>query len=86
MKKLRTEEIEPQELTLAKNHFIGSLQSDMANPFSVAEKVKNIQIFNLPKNFYQNLIDRVDQIASSEIKQAAESHFHEDSFFEVTIG
>ena len=86
LKKLRTEEIEPQELTLAKNHFIGSLQSDMANPFSVAEKVKNIQIFNLPKNFYQNLIDRVDQIASSEIKQAAESHFHEDSFFEVTIG
>lgn len=86
LKKLRTKEIEPQELTLAKNHFIGSLQSDMANPFSVAEKIKNIQIFNLPEDFYQNLIDRVDQITSSEIKQAAESHFHEESFFDVTVG
>ena len=86
LNKLRTEEVESQELTLAKNHFIGSLQSDMANPFSVAEKIKNIQIFNLNKNFYQHLIDRVDQITPSEIKQAAESHFQEESFFEVTVG
>lgn len=86
LKKLRTKEIEPQELTLAKNHFIGSLQSDMANPFSVAEKIKNIQVFNLHKDFYQNLIDRVDQITSSEIMQAAESHFHEETFFDVTVG
>jgi zinc protease len=86
LRKLRTEEVGAQELTLAKNHFIGSLQSDMANPFSVAEKIKNIRIFNLPENFYQQLIDRVDQITSSEITQAAESYFHEDSFFEITVG
>ncbi len=86
LKKIRTEEVDSQELTLAKNHFIGSLQSDMANPFSVAEKIKNIQIFNLDNNFYQDLIERVDQITPSEIKLAAESHFHEESFFEVTVG
>ncbi len=86
LKKIRTEEVDSQELTLAKNHFIGSLQSDMANPFSVAEKIKNIQISNLENNFYQDLIDRVDQITPSEIKLAAESHFHEESFFEVTVG
>ena len=86
LKKLRTNEIGEQELTLAKNHFIGSLQSDMANPFSVAEKIKSINIFGLPKDFYQHLIDRVDQITPSEIIQTAELHFHEDSFFEVTVG
>lgn len=86
LKKLRTEKIESQELTLAKNHFIGSLQSDMANPFSVAEKIKNVQIFNLTENFYQNLITQVDQITPSEILETAEAYFHEDSFSQVTIG
>jgi len=86
LRKLRIEKVDSQELTVAKNHFIGSLQSDMANPFSVAEKIKNIQIFNLDKKFYQYLIDRVNQITPMEIKLAAESHFHEDSFLEVTVG
>lgn len=86
LKKLRTEKIESHELALAKNHLIGSLQSDMANPFSVAEKIKSIRIFGLDKNFYQNLITRIDQITPSEIMETAEAHFHENSFSEVTVG
>lgn len=86
LKKLRSEEVTTQELTLAKNHFIGSLQSDMANPFAVAEKIKNIHLFSLTGDFYQRLIDKVDKITPSRVQEVAELHFHEKVFFEVTVG
>jgi len=86
LKRLRTTEIDAAELETARNHFIGSLQLEITTSFAHADKVKNILLFNLPENFYQNLISRIDRITSEDLLKIAEVYFMEDSFIEVAVG
>jgi predicted Zn-dependent peptidase len=84
--RLRTQLIEAEELETARNHFIGSLQSEITTPFAHAEKVKSMLLFNLPANYYQNMISRLDAINASDLARTAETYFNEESFFEVAVG
>lgn len=86
LKRLRTERVEPSELETARNHFIGSLQLEITTSFAHADKVKNILVFNLPQDFYQNLISEVDKISAGDLLRIAETYFSEDSFIEVAVG
>lgn len=83
---LQTIKIEESELDAAKGHFTGSIQSDTANPFSVAEKIKTIKLFSLPDNYYQTLLDRVYSITSEELRITAQSYLKDDNLFKVAVG
>lgn len=78
--------IESEELELAKQHFIGSLQGEMASPFSILSKIKNIELYQLPITYYQDLIKQIDSVTYQDLLQLAESHFKKDAFFEVSVG
>jgi predicted Zn-dependent peptidase len=86
LKRLRTEKINPDELDTARNHFIGSLQSEITTPFAHADKIKNIAMFNLPDQYYQNLIYKIDAASSANLLRIAHDYFSEDSFTEVAVG
>ncbi len=86
VRRLRVEKIDAEELETARNHFIGSLQLEITTSFAHADKIKNILIFNLTSDFYQNLITRIDNIAASDLPRIAETYFDEESFIEVAVG
>lgn len=82
IKDLRTNVVQQKELVLAKNHFIGSLQNEMSNIFAHMERFKTIYLFDLPADYYQNLIQKVDSARADDIIAVAENYLHED---EMTI-
>jgi zinc protease len=86
LKRLYTEPVPNDELEIARNHFIGSLQSEMTTPFAHADKLKSSILFNLPEGFYQNLILRIDQLTTDDLLETAALYFDQDSFFEVAVG
>ncbi|MEX1240595.1 MAG: pitrilysin family protein [Cyclobacteriaceae bacterium] len=86
LRALRTTIISPGELETTRNHFIGSLQSEMTTPFAHAEKIKTINLFGLQQDHYQRMITRIDNITPSEIAAVCERYFHEDTFYEVAVG
>ncbi len=86
IKRMRTEPVDGEELEIAKNHFLGSLQSEVANPFSVTDKIKNIQLNNLPKDYYPNLFKRIDRLTKEDLMKVGEEFVHEDSLFVATVG
>ncbi len=86
LKRLRTEKINQEELDTARNHFIGSLQSEITTPFAHADKIKNIVTFDLSDQYYQNLINKIDSLSSTELLRVANDYFSEDSFTEVAVG
>jgi predicted Zn-dependent peptidase len=86
LKQLRTEKIDEEELNLARNHFIGSLQLEITTSFAHADKIKNIILFNLSPQHYQNMINRVETITAENLIQIANQYFSEDSFVEVAVG
>ena len=78
--------VSPEELMLARNHFIGSLQTDMANLFSVIDKVRNIHIYQLPQSYYQDLIHRLDLVTPSDLIRIANTYLKESDVVEVSVG
>lgn len=86
LKRLRTELISEDELDLARYHFIGSLQTEIATPFAHADKIKTILNYNLDPLHYASMIDRIDGVSAQELMEAAEKYFNEESFFEAAAG
>lgn len=86
MIRLRTEKIEVDELQTARNHFIGSLQGEITTPFSHADKLKNIIIYQLPSDYYSILIKRMDTLTAEDLLIAGEKYFNESSMFEIAVG
>lgn len=86
LKRLRTEKIDEEELDIARNHFIGSLQLEITTSFAHADKIKNIILFNLSPQYYQDMIFRVDRVSAEDMLQVANKYFHEDGFAEIAVG
>jgi zinc protease len=86
LKRLRTEPIDAEELETARNHFTGSLQSEITTSFAHADKIKTILLYNLPGEHYQNMIRRIDAITADDLLHTASTYFKEDSFIEVAVG
>ncbi|MBI3218291.1 MAG: insulinase family protein [Bacteroidetes bacterium] len=84
--RLQNELISEEELLVAKNHFLGSLQLEVSNPFSVTEKLKTIHLFDLPPDFYVTLFDRIRKTNAKDLQQLARTHFVLDNFFTVQVG
>ena len=72
-----------KEVSLAKSHFIGTTLIDMASPFSVMEKIKRIQLFDLDPDFYQKLFDKVESFSTSTQDRIANTYLRSESFIEV---
>lgn len=78
MKDLRTRAVQQKELDLAKNHFIGSLQNEMTNIFAHMERFKTMYLFDLPQDYYNELIQKIDSAKAEDIIAVMESHLHEE--------
>jgi len=86
IRRLRKNPIEPEELETAKNHLLGSLQLETANPFSVVEKIKAIRLNQLNSDFYSSLFDSIRSADSIVMNRIAQLHLNEDSLFEMSVG
>jgi len=84
--RLQNELISEEELVVAKNHFLGSLQLEVSNPFSVTEKLKTIHLFDLPSDFYVHLFNRIGKTQAKDLQIMAQKHFMLEDFFTVQVG
>lgn len=83
---LREVTIQEEELTTSKSHFLGSLQLEVANPFSAFDKIKNIRLNGLNGDYYTLLFDSIRSSSAGSLKEIANKYFAEDSFLEVSVG
>jgi zinc protease len=83
---LREHLIPEDELLTAKNHFLGSLQLDAANPFSLLDKIKNIHLNQLSKDYYKNLVASIQSSDSISLREIAQKYFTVADLFEVAVG
>lgn len=84
--RLRHESISPEELETARNHFIGSIQSELNTPFAHADKIKLIDLFGLHEEYFTQLIHSMVAITPAQLLQLANRHLHEKGMVTVSVG
>jgi zinc protease len=74
------------ELETAKNHFLGNLQLEISNPFSVVEKIKHLRLHQLHSNYYTNLFDKVKNLSTTNLQATAHDQLLSANFHIVSVG
>ncbi|MFM9837204.1 MAG: M16 family metallopeptidase [Cyclobacteriaceae bacterium] len=78
--------IPKEELETAKNHFLGNLQLEVSNPFTVVEKIKYLRLNQLHSNYYTDLFDRVKTTSGSDLQAIANDQLNPSNFHIVSVG
>lgn len=86
LRNLCNQPVSETELETARNHFIGSLQSEITTPFAHADKIKNLLLFGLPWEYYQNLILTLDSLSGRDLMEAANHYLAPETFTSVVVG
>lgn len=86
LERLQHEPISEHELEVGRNHFLGSLQLELSNPFSVTEKIKNIRLNELPPNYYDLLSQSVAAASPETLQAAAMAYLKWDFLHQVSVG
>jgi len=86
LKLLRTKLPTRSEMEILRNYLMGSFQSEINTPFSLAEKFKSVHLYGMDYDYYDNLFTTIRNCKPSDITSTAEKYFHEDSMLSVTVG
>lgn len=79
-------QINEGELDVAKNHLLGGIQLEMANPFSTFDKIKNVRLNQLEKEYYNNLFTSVNSINPERLQATAQKYFIANDLIVVSVG
>lgn len=84
--RLHHEPLGDDELMTARNHFVGSLQAEVTTVFAQGEKFKTRLLNQLPEDYYQKMIDRVEAITAADIQRTSTKWLSSEMFTEVSVG
>lgn len=73
--RITSEPVSDEELANAKAKYAGSFVMALEKPETVAEYALNIETEDLPKDFYETYLERLDAITKEDVLQAAQKHF-----------
>ena len=86
MERMRTEPVTNEELEEAKEAYVNSFVFSFASPSAILNRLIELEYDGLPKDFLQQLRDRVVKLTKEEILAAAKKHWHPDRLTIVAVG
>jgi predicted Zn-dependent peptidase len=75
-----------EELTTAKNHFLGSLQLEVANPFSCLDKIKSTRLNGLGGDYYNRLLSVINSSNVNTLQSIAVKYLTPSDMHVVAVG
>lgn len=86
LKRLRTEEVKEEELSLVKNYMSGTFLRTLNGPFALGEVIKSLYEHNLPEDFYQKYLNQIHRVSIEDVNTIANQYLHEDKMIELIVG
>lgn len=77
--KIRTEDVDAQKLEDVKKSFAGTFVLRLENPATVANYALNIELNDLPEDFYENYLKRINAVTVEDVKRVANKYIKPDN-------
>lgn len=77
--RLKNENISGSELDSVKKYLTGSFPLQLETPNAIANKIINLELFDIEKDFYDTLISKVNSVTVNDVRDVAEKYLHPDS-------
>ncbi len=86
LKRMVSAEVSDEELQTVKNYLTGLFPLQLETANSVATRVINLKLYDLPKNWYNKYISSINNLTKEDILNAARKYIHPDSLYIVVSG
>ncbi len=86
MERMRTELVTDEELAEAKEAYVNSFIFSFSSPSAIVSRLVELEYDGLPKDFLQQLRDKVVKLTKEDILAAAKKHFRPDRLKIVAVG
>ncbi len=84
--KIINEKVDPKLLYNNKQKYVGNFVLQMEKPATIANQAYNIYVNNLPEDYYETFLQKVDAVTVDDIQQAAKKYLHPDQMRIVVVG
>lgn len=71
MERMRSEPVSDEELQLVKNVIAGEFGRSLEDPQTVARFALNIERYDLPKDYYETYLKKVESVTKDDVREAA---------------
>jgi zinc protease len=79
LNKLRNEKITSEELDSVKNYLTGSFPLQLETPNAIANKIINLELFEIQRDFYDTYISQINSVTIDDVKEITEKYIHPGS-------
>lgn len=86
LKRIRTEKVDPEVLSTVKASYTGKFVMDVQKPKIVARYALNIKKKNLPADFYENYLAKINAVTAKDVQRVAQKYFNYDNTRILVIG
>ena len=86
MDRLRSEIVEEEELMRIKNFLTGSFSRALESPGTIARFALNIEINDLPKDYYRNYLKNLNNVTAQDVQEMAKKYLKPSSSYVIVVG
>ncbi len=86
MERMRNEPVTKDELQLVKNYMSGSFARGLENPQTVARYALNTYRYNLPKDYYETYLQKLNAVTIADVQRVAREYIRPDNAYVVVVG
>jgi predicted Zn-dependent peptidase len=86
IERMRTELVSDAELAEAKEAYVNSFVFSFSSPSAIVSRFVELEYDGLPKDFLQQLREKVVKLSKEDILAAAKKHLHPDRLKIVAVG
>jgi len=86
MNRLVNEQVAAEDLALVKSSMTGSFGRSLESPQTIARFALNTFKYNLPKDYYQTYLQRLDQVTVADVQAMAKKYIRPDKANIIVVG
>ena len=86
LKRMVSEPVDPDDLLLTKNSMAGSFARSLESPQTIANFARNTFKYNLPNDYYNTYLSRLEEITPDDITEMAKKYIKPENAYIIVVG
>lgn len=86
MERMRNEAVDAGELSMHKQYASGRFLLGLENPSTIARMVQNIDLYDLPKDYYRNYVRNIMAVTPTDIRRVARKYLDTENIALLAVG
>lgn len=86
IKRIKKELVSDKKLAVTKAKYVGNFVMALESPGTIARYALSKEINNLPDDFYETYLEKIEKVTPQDVKEMANKYFQEDKMRIVVVG